>query len=108
METFLMPPLVKQACIVLMAFGGNLLIYSDLPTSPRFPSLSVILYWDFYNYLCLLHPYYNSPIVWMKRQTQGGSVKRRQTLTEQGLGCRQSGSQSCDSAFYPTGKFTET
>ena len=58
METFLMPPLVKQACLVLMAFGGNLLTYSDLPTSPRFPSLSMILYWDFYNYLCLLHPYH--------------------------------------------------
>ena len=28
------------------------------PKSPRFPSLSMILYWDFYNYLCLLHPYH--------------------------------------------------
>ena len=63
-----MPPLVKQACLVLMAFLSNLLTYSDLPKSPRFPSLSMILYWDFYNYLCLLHPYHNSPIVWMKRQ----------------------------------------
>ena len=28
------------------------------PKSPRFPSLSMILYWDFYNNLCLLHPYH--------------------------------------------------
>ena len=26
--------------------------YSDLPKSPRFPSLTVVLYWDFHNYLC--------------------------------------------------------
>ena len=52
-----MPPLVKQSCLVLMAFLSNLFTYSDLPVSPKFPSLSVVLYWDFYNYLCLLHPY---------------------------------------------------
>ena len=38
-------------------FLEQLLTYSDLPTSPRFPSLSMILYWNFYNYLCILHPY---------------------------------------------------
>ena len=37
-------------------FLEQLLAYSHLPTSPRFPFLSMILYWDFYNYLCLLHP----------------------------------------------------
>ena len=52
-----MPPLVKQSCLVLTAFLSNLFTYSDLPVSPKFPSLSVVLYWDFYNYLCLLHPY---------------------------------------------------
>ena len=56
-EAVLAPPLVKQTCLVLMAFLSNLLTYSDLPKSPRFPSLSMILYWDLYNYLCLLHPY---------------------------------------------------
>ena len=53
-----MPPLVKKACLVLMAFLSNLLTYSDLPTSPRFSSLSMILYWDSYNHLCLFHPYH--------------------------------------------------
>ena len=27
--------------------------------SPKFPLLSVVLYWDFYNCLCLLHPYHS-------------------------------------------------
>ena len=36
----------------------QLLTYSDLPKSLRFPSLSVVPYWDFCNYLCLLHPYH--------------------------------------------------
>ena len=45
------PPPVEQACLVLIAYSG-------LPTSSRFPSLSVISYWDFYNHLCLLHPYH--------------------------------------------------
>ena len=58
LEAILTPSLVKQACLVLMTFLSNLLTYSDLPTSPRFPSLSMILYWDFWNYLCLLHPYH--------------------------------------------------
>ena len=26
--------------------------------SPKFPSLTMVLYWDFYNYLCLLHSYH--------------------------------------------------
>ena len=38
-------------------FLEQLLMYSDLPASSKFPSLSVAPYWDFYNYLCLLHPY---------------------------------------------------
>ena len=38
-------------------FLEQLLTYSDLPMSPEFPSLSVVPYWDFYNYLYLLHPY---------------------------------------------------
>ena len=46
-EAILALPLVKQVCLVLMAFLNNLLIYSDLPISPKFPSLSLILYWDF-------------------------------------------------------------
>ena len=37
-----------------MAFLSNLLIYHDLPTSLKFPSLSMILYWNFYNYLLQL------------------------------------------------------
>ena len=56
-EAILASPLVRQTCLVLMAFLSNLLIYSDFPTSPRFPSLSRILYQDFYHHLCLLHPY---------------------------------------------------
>ena len=50
-------PLVRQICLVLLAFWRNLFTYSDLPKSPRFPPLSPILSWDFYNYLCLPHPY---------------------------------------------------
>ena len=46
-----------------MAFLSNLLTLGDLPVSPRFPSLSMILYWDFYNYPCLLHPYQKGPYV---------------------------------------------
>ena len=62
-EAMLSPSLVKEACLVLMAFLGNLLTYSDLPNSPKFPSLSVVPCWNFYNYLCLLHPYQSvSPI----------------------------------------------
>ena len=48
----------KQACLVLMVFLSNLLTYSALPISPKFPSLNMVLYQDFYNYLCLLHPYH--------------------------------------------------
>ena len=36
-EAILTPALVKQVCLVLMAFLRNLLTYSELPTSPRFP-----------------------------------------------------------------------
>ena len=39
-----------------MAFLSDLFTYLDLPMSPKFPSLSVVLYWDFY--LCLHHPYH--------------------------------------------------
>ena len=56
-EAYLKPPLVKKACLVLMALLNHLLTYSDFLKSPRFPSLSLVPYWDFYNYLCLLHPY---------------------------------------------------
>ena len=56
-KAILTPPLVKQTCLVLKAFLSNLLTYSDLPNSSKFLSLSVVPYWDFYNYLCLLHPY---------------------------------------------------
>ena len=35
-------------------FLALLLTYSDLPMSPKFPSLSMVLYQDSYNYLCLL------------------------------------------------------
>ena len=38
-EAILTPPLVKQGCPVVMAFLSNLLIYSDLPMSPKFSSL---------------------------------------------------------------------
>ena len=50
-------------CLVLMVFT-----YSDLPTSPKFPSLSVVLYRDFYNYLYLLHPYQNCQCDWCPPQ----------------------------------------
>ena len=33
-------------------FLEQLLTYSDLPMSPKFPSLTLVLYWDLYNYLC--------------------------------------------------------
>ena len=56
-EAILALPLAKQACLVLMAFLSNLSLYSDLPMSANFPSLFMVLYWDLYNYLCLLHPY---------------------------------------------------
>ena len=39
-EAILAPPLVKQACLVLMAFLSNLLTYSDLPKSP----VSLVIY----------------------------------------------------------------
>ena len=42
-------------------FLEQLLTYSDLPPSSRFPSLAMILHWDFYNYFCLLHPYQLCP-----------------------------------------------
>ena len=45
-EAILAPPLVQQACLVLMAFLSNLLTDGGLPPSPRFPSLSVVPYWD--------------------------------------------------------------
>ena len=37
-----------------------LLTYNGLPNFPRFPSLTVVPYWDFYNYLCniLFYPYH--------------------------------------------------
>ena len=51
-EAILTLPQFKQACLVLMAFLRNLFtinLYhcSDLPISAKFPSLSVVLYWDF-------------------------------------------------------------
>ena len=52
-ETILEPRLVKQACL----FWRVSWTYSGLPTSPRFPSLSMIPCWDFCIHLCLLHPY---------------------------------------------------
>ena len=56
-EALLKAPLTKQTCLVLMAFLSNLLTYSDLPKSPKFPSLNMVLFWDFDNYQRLLHPY---------------------------------------------------
>ena len=44
-------------------FLEQLLTYGDLPKSPRFPSLSVVPCWDFYNYLCLLHPYHTPKVL---------------------------------------------
>ena len=56
-EATLRAPLIKQACLVLMAFLSNLFTYHALPISPKFLSLNMVLYLDSYNYLCLLHPY---------------------------------------------------
>lgn len=42
-----------------------LLTYSGLPKSPGFPSLSLVPYCNFYNYLCLLHPYQEDKSVWV-------------------------------------------
>ena len=47
--------IVKQVCFVpwcSVGFLEWLLTYSGIPKFPRFPSLSVVPYWDFYNYLC--------------------------------------------------------
>ena len=57
-EVILSLTLGMQARLFLMALLGNLLTCSDLSKSSRFPSLSVTLYWDFYNYLCLFYPYH--------------------------------------------------
>ena len=57
-EAILSAPLRKRACLVLMVFLSNLLIYSDLPMSPKFPSLNMVLYRDIYNYLRLLCPHH--------------------------------------------------
>lgn len=46
--------IVKQVCFVpwcSVGFLEWLLIYGDLPKFPRFPSLSMVPYWDFCNYL---------------------------------------------------------
>ena len=56
-QAILKPPLMKQGCLVLLVFLSNLLTDSDLPMSPEFPSLNMVFYQDFYNYLCLIHPY---------------------------------------------------
>ena len=40
-------------------FLEQLLTYGDLPKSPKIPSLSIVPYWDFYNYLFLLKPYHD-------------------------------------------------
>ena len=49
-----MPPLVRQACLDPCSDGflEQLLTYSDPPNFPRFLSLSMVPYWDTYNYLC--------------------------------------------------------
>ena len=60
-EAVLKPPLVKQAFLVWMAFLSSLLTCRDLPTSPGFGCLSMILYWDAYNHLCLLPPHHLEP-----------------------------------------------
>ena len=47
--------IVKQACFVPRrsdSFLERSLTHSVLPKFPRFPSLSIIPYGDFYNYLC--------------------------------------------------------
>ena len=43
-------------------FLEQLLTYSDLPVSRRFPSPSMVLNQDFYNYLCQLHPCHHDQI----------------------------------------------
>ena len=40
-KVILKAPLMRQAYLVLMVFLSNLLTYSDLPTSPKFPSLNM-------------------------------------------------------------------
>ena len=55
-EAILKAPLMKQACLLRMAFLSNLL--TVISQCPLFPSLSVVLYWDFKNDLCLLRPYH--------------------------------------------------
>ena len=47
-EAFLTPPLIKQACLWADGFLEQLLTYSDLQLSLKFPPLSMVLYWDFY------------------------------------------------------------
>ena len=48
---------LSESALVLMAFLRSLLTYCDFPKSPKFSSLSTVPCWDFYKYLCLLHPY---------------------------------------------------
>ena len=43
LETILKAPLMEQACLVLMAFLGNLSTYGGLPMSPKFSSLNMVL-----------------------------------------------------------------
>ena len=51
------PPLVKQVCFVLMAFSSSYYL-TVISQSPLVFPLSMVPYWDFYTYLCLLHPYH--------------------------------------------------
>ena len=52
----------------------QLLTYSDLPKSRRFPSLSIVPYWDFYNYRCLLQPYHYGAAKTEKRERERAQV----------------------------------
>ena len=54
-HAFIYGCIVKQDCFIPRSSDGFLewlFTYSDLPNFPRFPSLSVVPYWDPYNYLC--------------------------------------------------------
>ena len=44
---------MKQSFLVLMAFLRNFFTYRDLPVSPEFLSLKMVLYWDLYNTPCV-------------------------------------------------------
>ena len=69
--------IVKQCCFIPRHSDGfleGLLICRGLPNFPRFSSLSVVPYWDFYSYLC------NYPTPSLSKPLATLSQRRAQSL----------------------------